>query len=145
MFAIAVQCLVIGTLVGRLRLLALHDTLTGLPNRRLLEETLTARVNTAGRDGRGLAVAAVDLDELKRVKDTEGHAAGDRLLRSAAAGWTSAVRAGDSLARVGGDEFVLVLVGHRSRRRARGCAPTSRRRASGEILGGGGLDRPTDR
>lgn len=109
MFAIAVPCLVIGTLVGRLRLLALHDTLTGLPNRLLLEETLTARVNAAGRDGRGFAVAAVDLDGLKRVNDTEGHAAGDRLLRSAAAGWTSVMRAGDSLARVGGDEFVLVL------------------------------------
>jgi diguanylate cyclase (GGDEF)-like protein len=109
MFAIAVPCLVIGTLVARLRLLALHDTLTGLPNRRLLEETLTARVNMAGRDGRGFAVAAIDLDGLKRVNDTEGHAAGDRLLRSAAAGWTSVLRAGDSLARVGGDEFVLVL------------------------------------
>jgi diguanylate cyclase (GGDEF)-like protein len=109
MVAIAVPCLVIGTLVGRLRLLALHDTLTGLPNRRLLDETLTARINMAGRDGRGFAVAAIDLDGLKRVNDTEGHAAGDRLLRAAAAGWTSVLRSGDSLARVGGDEFILVL------------------------------------
>jgi diguanylate cyclase (GGDEF)-like protein len=109
MFAIAVPCLVIGTLVARLRRLALHDPLTGLPNRLLLEETLTARVNMAGRGGRGFAVAAIDLDGLKRVNDTEGHAAGDRLLRTAAAGWTSVLRAGDSLARVGGDEFILVL------------------------------------
>ncbi len=109
MFAIAIPCLVIGTLVGRLRLLALHDTLTGLPNRRLLEETLTAQINMATRDKRAFAVAAIDLDGLKHVNDTEGHAAGDRLLQSAAAGWTSVLRAGDSLARVGGDEFVLVL------------------------------------
>lgn len=109
MFAIAVPCLVIGTLVGRLRRLALHDTLTGLPNRRLLEETLALRVKMAGRDSRPFSIAAIDLDGLKRVNDTEGHAAGDRLLRSAASGWTAALRAGDSLARVGGDEFVLVL------------------------------------
>jgi diguanylate cyclase (GGDEF)-like protein len=109
MFAIAVPCLVIGTLVGRLRRLALHDTLTGLPNRRLLEETLAIRAQVAARDGRPFSVAAIDLDGLKRVNDTEGHAAGDRLLRAAAAGWTAALRAGDSLARVGGDEFVLVL------------------------------------
>jgi diguanylate cyclase (GGDEF)-like protein len=109
MFAIAVPCLVIGTLVGRLRLLALHDTLTDLPNRRLLEEVLPVRISMSRRDGRGFAVVAIDLDGLKRINDTEGHAAGDRLLRSAAVGWTSALRAGDSLARVGGDEFVLVL------------------------------------
>jgi diguanylate cyclase (GGDEF)-like protein len=109
MVAIAGPCLVIGTLVARLRLLALHDTLTGLPNRRLVEETLTARINTCRRDGRGFAVAAIDLDGLKRVNDTEGHAAGDRLLRFASTGWASVLRSGDSLARVGGDEFVLVM------------------------------------
>jgi diguanylate cyclase (GGDEF)-like protein len=111
MFAIVVPCLVIGTLVARLRLLALHDTLTGLPNRRLLYETLASQINVASRDGRAIAIAAIDLDGLKRVNDTEGHAAGDRLLRSAAKGWTSALRVGDSLARVGGDEFVLVMSG----------------------------------
>jgi diguanylate cyclase (GGDEF)-like protein len=109
MFAISVPCVVIGTLVGRLRKLALHDAMTGLANRRLLMEILTFRINTARRDGRAFSVAAIDLDGLKQVNDTEGHAAGDRLLRSAAIGWTSALRAGDSLARVGGDEFVLVL------------------------------------
>ena len=109
MVAIAGPCLVIGTLVARLRLLALHDTLTGLPNRRLVEETLTARINTCRRDGRGFAIAAIDLDGLKRINDTEGHAAGDRLLRFAATGWASVLRSGDSLARVGGDEFVLVM------------------------------------
>jgi diguanylate cyclase (GGDEF)-like protein len=109
MFAIAVPCLVIGTLVGRLRQLALHDTLTGLPNRRLLDETLATRINMAARDGRTFAVVALDLDGLKEVNDSEGHAAGDRLLRSAAHGWASVLRSADSLARVGGDEFVLVL------------------------------------
>jgi len=109
MFAISVPCIVIGTLVGRLRDLALHDALTGLANRRLLVEILTFRINTARRDQRPFAIAAIDLDGLKRVNDNEGHAAGDRLLRSAAAGWTSALRAGDTLARVGGDEFVLVF------------------------------------
>jgi diguanylate cyclase (GGDEF)-like protein len=109
MFAISVPCVVIGTLVGRLRNLALHDALTGLANRRLLEEILTFRINNARHDGRRFSVAAIDLDGLKRVNDNEGHAAGDQLLKSAAAGWTSALRAGDSLARIGGDEFVLVL------------------------------------
>jgi diguanylate cyclase (GGDEF)-like protein len=109
MFAISVPCVVIGTLVGRLRNLALHDALTGLANRRLLEEILAFRINNARRDGRLFSVAAIDLDGLKRVNDNEGHAAGDHLLKSAAAGWTSVLRAGDSLARIGGDEFVLVL------------------------------------
>jgi diguanylate cyclase (GGDEF)-like protein len=109
MFAISVPCVVIGTLVGRLRNLALHDAMTGLANRRLLEETLIFRIYNARRDGRAFSIAAIDLDGLKQVNDNEGHAAGDRLLKSAAAGWMSALRAGDSLARVGGDEFVLVL------------------------------------
>jgi diguanylate cyclase (GGDEF)-like protein len=109
MFAIIVPCVVISTLVARLRQLALHDTLTGLANRRLLEEILTIRIATAQREHEPLSVAAIDLDGLKIVNDRDGHAAGDRLLKTAAHSWSSVLRSGDSLARTGGDEFVLVL------------------------------------
>ena len=109
MFAITVPCVVIGTLVTRLRGLALHDALTGLANRRLLEEILPASFSMARRDARPLSIVAIDLDGLKLINDQFGHAAGDQLLKAATSGWSSALRTGDFLARVGGDEFVLVL------------------------------------
>jgi diguanylate cyclase (GGDEF)-like protein len=109
MFAITVPCIVISTLVTRLRGLALHDALTGLANRRLLDEILPASFSMARRDARPLSIVAIDLDGLKLVNDRYGHAAGDQLLKTATRGWTSVLRTGDFLARVGGDEFVLVL------------------------------------
>jgi diguanylate cyclase (GGDEF)-like protein len=111
MFAMTVPCAVITTLVGRLRRQALHDPLTGLPNRRRLEELLAFQISIAARDGWSFSVAALDLDGLKQINDKEGHAAGDALLKSATRGWSSVLRVGDTLARVGGDEFVLVLAG----------------------------------
>jgi diguanylate cyclase (GGDEF)-like protein len=77
--------------------------------RTLRELAVPLSPDDARRDGRSFSVAAIDLDGLKSVNDNQGHAAGDHLLKSAAAGWTSVLRAGDSLARIGGDEFVLVL------------------------------------
>ncbi|WP_432523426.1 diguanylate cyclase domain-containing protein [Kineococcus sp. SYSU DK006] len=87
---------------------ALHDALTGLPNRVKAEERLrTAHARTV-RLGGGHAVLFVDLDHFKDVNDTLGHAAGDALLREVADRLHGLLRAGDTAARVGGDEFVLV-------------------------------------
>lgn len=92
-----------------IRHMAYHDSLTGLPNRELFEATLTERLAEA-RDGRKrLAVLFVDLDGFKAVNDTIGHAEGDRVLKEVAARLAGFVRSGDFVARVGGDEFVVLL------------------------------------
>ena len=109
MIAIALPCAVISSLVGQLRSLALHDPLTGLANRRLLEQVLLTRMNAARRRNGLLSVAALDLDGLKTINDLAGHAAGDQLLIAAASGFAATLRAGDLLARVGGDEFIVLL------------------------------------
>lgn len=85
------------------------DPLTALLNRRALGRDLERELGRAGRYGRCLTVIMADLDGLKAVNDTEGHAAGDSLLRSMAAGLSDALRVGDEAYRVGGDEFVVML------------------------------------
>jgi diguanylate cyclase (GGDEF)-like protein len=109
MIAISLPCLTISVLVERLRGLSLHDPLTGLANRRLLEEFLPPAISRAARDGSGLTVVAIDLDNLKTVNDTAGHAAGDRMIIEATRRWSASLRSADLLARVGGDEFVVVM------------------------------------
>ncbi|MET0966561.1 MAG: EAL domain-containing protein [Nakamurella sp.] len=89
--------------------MALHDALTGLPNRRLLIDRITSAIDRADRHGGEVAILFCDLDNFKRVNDTAGHAAGDAVLVEAAGRLSSMLRAGDSVARVGGDEFVIVL------------------------------------
>jgi diguanylate cyclase len=86
-----------------------HDALTGLPNRRALDERLAAEVARANRHGAGLAVALLDLDRFKHVNDTLGHPVGDAVLRAVAADLSGRVE--DGAYRLGGDEFALVLVG----------------------------------
>ena len=93
----------------RYRQLAYHDTLTGLPNRRLLDDRLHLAIAQAARRKRALAVMLVDLDNFKAVNDTAGHAVGDMVLVSVAHRLQSAVRASDTVARMGGDEFVVIL------------------------------------
>ena len=95
----------------RLRWLANFDGLTGLPNRALMGDRLELAFAAARRDGTGLVVLAMDLDHFKEVNDTLGHAAGDEVLRVVAARLRTCLRATDTLARVGGDEFVLVAPG----------------------------------
>jgi diguanylate cyclase (GGDEF)-like protein/PAS domain S-box-containing protein len=93
----------------RAEFLAFHDELTQLPNQRLLLDRMEVALATARRRGWGLAVMFVDLDGFKPVNDTYGHAAGDAVLRTIAARIGAAVRRSDTVARVGGDEFVIVM------------------------------------
>ena len=93
----------------RLRHQALHDALTGLPNRTLLEDRLARALKGAARNHEVLAVMIVDLEEFKAVNDTFGHQVGDDVLRQAGALLAGAMRESDTLARMGGDEFGIVL------------------------------------
>lgn len=95
--------------------LANHDTLTGLPNRRLLFELLQKTFDIASRNGTRVGVLYIDLDDFKPINDRLGHFAGDRALVAMAERLRSLLRASDTVARVGGDEFVAVLTNVRDR------------------------------
>jgi diguanylate cyclase (GGDEF)-like protein len=91
------------------KFMAMHDALTGLPNRLMFNERLARAIAQARRHGRTLAVLFVDLDRFKIINDTLGHDAGDVLLKEAAQRLTANLRAEDSVGRLGGDEFVVLL------------------------------------
>ena len=93
----------------RIRHLAYHDTLTQLPNRRLLADRLDQAVRNASRNGHRVGLLLIDLDGFKRVNDRHGHAAGDRVLEAVASRLRETVRDADTVARMGGDEFVVLL------------------------------------
>jgi diguanylate cyclase len=89
--------------------LARHDTLTGLPNRRMFFDRLEHAIASSRRSGKNLAVLFVDLDRFKEINDTFGHTAGDKLLVNVAILLKSTVREVDTVARLGGDEFVILI------------------------------------
>jgi len=93
----------------RIHRLAYYDALTGLPNRRLFMERLDRVLLEARRQERAAAVMFLDLDHFKQVNDTHGHEVGDELLKIVAARLAACLRSGDTVARQGGDEFVVVL------------------------------------
>ncbi|MET0932234.1 MAG: diguanylate cyclase [Mycetocola sp.] len=88
--------------------LALHDQLTGLSNRKLLEERLDQALATARRNARPISVIFLDLDGFKAINDTSGHSAGDAVLQRVAEKLSASVRHGDTIGRYGGDEFVVL-------------------------------------
>ena len=91
------------------RYLALHDELTGLPNRRLFQDRLTSAIERARRTGSHVALLLIDLNDFKQVNDTAGHHAGDEMLKHVSNLFTSRVRRSDTVARTGGDEFSVIL------------------------------------
>ncbi|MBK1674103.1 hypothetical protein CKO35_12475 [Ectothiorhodospira shaposhnikovii] len=103
-------------LLARLEYSASHDLLTGLPNRALLQDRLHQAMAQADRHDQKMALVFMDLDGFKHVNDQFGHAAGDELLVHMGECLSSCLRLGDTLARVGGDEFVAVLVNVKSDR-----------------------------
>jgi diguanylate cyclase (GGDEF)-like protein len=94
---------------GRLTMHAMHDSLTGLANRRLLQDRMHQAYEQARRFNRSMAIVYIDLDHFKRINDTHGHDFGDEYLKMAAEKLEDCLRNVDTLSRVGGDEFVIVL------------------------------------
>ena len=107
-----------------MRRMALHDVLTGLPNRLLLEDRICQAIAAARRHGRGFAVIFLDLDGFKPINDSAGHRVGDHVLREIAGRLRACTREMDTVARVGGDEFVVLLQDVESRCE---CLPAARK------------------
>ena len=93
----------------QVRHLANHDPLTGLPNRRLLHDRMTQAFNQARRHEQQVAIMVIDLDDFKRINDVHGHKTGDRVLQVVSGRLRTSVRQADTVARMGGDEFVVIL------------------------------------
>jgi diguanylate cyclase (GGDEF)-like protein/PAS domain S-box-containing protein len=94
----------------KLEEMATHDFLTGLPNRVLLHDRFNIAAALARRNKARLAVMSLDLDNFKSINDTLGHAAGDQVLKAIGVRLTGIIRASDTVARIGGDEFILVML-----------------------------------
>jgi diguanylate cyclase (GGDEF)-like protein len=106
--------------------LALHDMLTGLPNRRLFEDRITGALERSRRTGARTALLVIDLDGFKKVNDTLGHHVGDLVLQLVASAFAERVRRSDTVARTGGDEFSVILEGPTNREDAEGVRESLR-------------------
>lgn len=93
----------------KIRHQSLHDTLTGLPNRRSFEDRFTLAIKKAKENDEVLATVFLDLDNFKKVNDTLGHDTGDILLQDVASRLSHVLRKGDSICRLGGDEFIIII------------------------------------
>lgn len=121
------------TLADRLHDQAFRDPLTGLPNRKLLEDRFSQAAARLQRKGAGVLVAVIDVDDFKQVNDTGGHAVGDQLLCEVGRRLQAAVRGTDTVARLGGDEFVVL---------AEECGPDALSRLADRLLAA--CDAPID-
>lgn len=97
------------TIQQRIQHLAYHDALTGLPNRSLMQDRISQAISRAERSTKRFAVMFIDIDNFKNINDTLGHDVGDELLRQVAERFTASVRSHDTIARQGGDEFIVLL------------------------------------
>jgi diguanylate cyclase (GGDEF)-like protein len=122
--AVGMILLLLEDQIAHNKYLALHDELTGLPNRRLFLDRLAFAMERARRANSKAAVLVVDLDHFKQVNDTLGHHTGDVLLQNVGALFSSRVRSVDTVARTGGDEFSLILEEPTSRSSAKLVAHT---------------------
>jgi diguanylate cyclase (GGDEF)-like protein len=137
------QNLALRALSDRLAALSTTDPLTGIPNRRALDDHLEDELARARRYGTPLAVVMLDLDHFKRLNDRHGHAAGDAVLRQVASVLDAEKRRGDTIARFGGEEFVAIL-SHADEAAAQGWAERVKGRlASMAIEVGGTILRVT--
>jgi diguanylate cyclase len=120
-FALIVAALIFLVLEERRRVarMALHDQLTGLPNRHAFKTLLRQRLQKAGRDGDSFALLYVDLDGFKAVNDHHGHGRGDEVLETLAKRMAATLSSGETIARVGGDEFIVLMPGIGDREKAR--------------------------
>ncbi|MGQ0587461.1 MAG: diguanylate cyclase domain-containing protein [Gammaproteobacteria bacterium] len=108
--------------------IATHDALTGLPNRNLFEDRANKALAQAQRENGAFAIGFIDLDQFKRVNDTHGHAIGDALLRTVGQLLSESVRSTDTVSRVGGDEFLLLLTPLRQNAESEAAATVMRLR-----------------
>ncbi|QRI64290.1 EAL domain-containing protein [Shinella sp. PSBB067] len=120
-----------------IQFMAHHDTLTGLPNRSMLDERIASAIEAADECGGTLTLAFLDLDNFKLVNDSLGHHAGDELLKIVAARMKDCVRAGDSIVRLGGDEFVVLVGGARGDEKVGECLQAVRRAVAEPVEIGG--------
>ena len=107
--AIGMMLLLLEDQIEHNKHLALHDPLTGLPNRRLFKDRMAIAVERSRRTGTKMALLVIDLNDFKQVNDTMGHHVGDLVLQRVASTFAERVRRSDTVSRTGGDEFSVIL------------------------------------